>query len=335
MAASRNPTNVTVTVPARLHLGFFDLHGGLGRRFGSIGVAISDPQTRIAIERASTTEITGAESDRVARYLATMQRDLGIAGGHRVDILDAVPAHAGLGSGTQLALAVAAAVRRLHDLPLDVAGDAIRLDRGARSGAGVGLFHHGGLVVDGGRGPALRPAPVIARMPVPDNWRILVILDPSRQGKHGEEEFAAFEQLPPFPADLAAQLCRLLVMQALPGLAEQDLAGFGAAITDIQQRLGDYYAPAQGSSRFMSPDVAAVLDALARAGATGIGQSSWGPTAFAFAPSHAEAERMAAVARAHPSGRALDIRICVGLNRGAEIHAVIPGRAEGANPESR
>jgi beta-RFAP synthase len=321
MAASRNPIDVTVTVPARLHLGFFDLHGGLGRRFGSIGVAISDLQTRIAIQRAAATEITGPESDRIERYLATMQRDLGIAGAHRINVLEAVPAHAGLGSGTQLALAVAAAVRRLHDLPLDVAADAIRLDRGARSGAGVGLFHHGGLVVDGGRGPAMRPAPVIAQMPVPESWCVLVVLDPSRQGKHGLEEIAAFEKLPPFSADLAAHLCHLVLMKALPSLAEQDLAGFGSAITELQQRLGDYYAPAQGGSRFMSPDVAAVLDALAGAGATGIGQSSWGPTAFAFAPSRAEAERMAEVARRHPSARILDIRICVGLNRGAELVA--------------
>jgi beta-ribofuranosylaminobenzene 5'-phosphate synthase len=321
MVASRNPVKVTVAVPARLHLGFLDLDGGLGRRFGSIGVAIGDLHTRVAVERAAATEITGPESDRVERYLETMRRELGLAGEHRVEILDAVPAHAGLGSGTQLALAIAAAVRRLHGLPLDVAADAIRLDRGARSGAGVGLFHHGGLVVDGGRGPAMRPAPVIAHMPVPDDWCILLILDPARQGKHGIDESAAFECLPPFPGELAAHLCRLVVMKALPSLAEHDLGGFGSAITELQARLGDYYAPAQGGSRFMSPDVGAVLDALAQAGATGIGQSSWGPSAFAFAPSRAEAERMAALARRHPNARALDIRICVGLNRGAELVA--------------
>src|SRR5262249_12000255 len=162
-------------------------------------------------------------SDRVARYLDMMRRELGLAGGHRVDILDAVPAHAGLGSGTQLALAVAAAVRRLHDLPLDVAADAIRLDRGARSGAGVGPFDHGGLVLDGGRGPAMRAAPVLGRMPFPDDWCILLVLDPARQGKHGPDESAAFEGLSPFSAELAAHLCRLVVMKALPGLAEQDL----------------------------------------------------------------------------------------------------------------
>jgi beta-RFAP synthase len=156
---------------------------------------------------------------------------------------------------------------------------------------------------------------------MPDDWCILLVLDPARQGKHGTDESAAFESLPPFPAELAAHLCRLVVMKALPSLAERDLAGFGSAITELQARLGDYYAPAQGGSRFMSPDVGAVLDALAHAGATGIGQSSWGPTAFAFAPSRAEAERMAALARRHPNARALDIRICVGLNRGAELVA--------------
>jgi beta-ribofuranosylaminobenzene 5'-phosphate synthase len=318
-AASRNRANVTVSVPARLHLGFLDLDGGLGRRFGSIGVAISDLQTSITIAKASTTRITGPESDRVERYLAAMQRELDIDGAHVVDIVDAVPAHSGLGSGTQLALAVASGVRRLHGLPLDVAGDAIRLDRGARSGVGVGLFHQGGLVVDGGRGPAMRPAPIIARMPFPDHWRILVILDPSRQGKHGPDESTAFENLPPFPGEAAAHLCRLMVMKALPSLAEHDLAGFGSAITEMQERLGDYYAPAQGGARFMSPEVGMVVDGLARAGASGIGQSSWGPTGFVFAPSPADAERLATAARRHPNAQGLDIRICKGLNRGAEL----------------
>jgi len=304
-----------------LHLGFLDLDGGLGRRFGGIGVAISDLETRIMIESAPTMLIAGPESERVERYLGMMRRDLGLGGAYRVDVLDAVPAHAGLGSGTQLALAVAAGVRRLHGIPLDVAGDAIRLDRGARSGVGVGLFEQGGLVLDGGRGPALRPAPVIARLPIPDRWCILLVLDPLRQGKHGVAESAAFEALPRFSGELAAHLCRLVVMQALPSAAEHDLAGFGSAITEMQQKLGDYYAPAQGGSRFMSPDVGAVIDALAQAGATGVGQSSWGPTGFAFAPSRADAERLAALARRHPSARALDIRICVGLNRGAELVA--------------
>ena len=36
---------VDVSAPARLHLGFLDLGGGLGRRFGSLGVAIDGCDT--------------------------------------------------------------------------------------------------------------------------------------------------------------------------------------------------------------------------------------------------------------------------------------------------
>ena len=73
-------------------------------------------------------------------------------------------------------------------------------------------------------------------------------------------------------------------MKALPALANCDIAAFGSAIKELQARLGDYFAPIQGGSRFSSPDVAAVLDLLESEGALGIGQSSWGPTGFAFVP---------------------------------------------------
>jgi beta-ribofuranosylaminobenzene 5'-phosphate synthase len=315
------PRAITVKVPARLHLGFLDLNGGLGRRFGGIGLAISELGTSLTIERAKVSGVSGPDADRVRRHLQKMERLLALHCGHRVKLSDVVPAHAGLGSGTQLALAVAAGLRRLHNLPLDIEGDALRLGRGARSGIGAGLFCRGGLVVDGGRGNEAKLAPIICRLPLPDAWRILVILDPQRQGIHGPEEGTAMAALPPMCAADAARFCRLVLMQALPALADHDLANFGKAIKELQIGLGDYFAPAQGGARFMSRDVAAVLDVLDSAGAFGVGQSSWGPTGFAFAPTPDEAARLAMIARRHASGGGLDIRICEGLNRGAQIVA--------------
>jgi beta-RFAP synthase len=315
------PASVTVTVPARLHLGFLDLNGGLGRRFGSIGLAISDLRTRITIRRATRSNVSGPESDRVRQYLQTMERALALDDGHAVDIAEVAPAHAGLGSGTQLALAVAAGLRRLHNRSLDVEGDALNLGRGTRSGIGIGLFSRGGLVVDGGRGRSAKPAPIISHLPFPDRWRVLVVLDPKYRGLHGLDEVTTFAALAPMSDADAAHICRLILMQALPALAEQDLVSFGAAIKELQVRLGDYFASAQGGSRFTSSDVAAILDALDVAGAFGIGQSSWGPTGFAFAPSPEEAHRLAVIAGDHATGRGLDIRVCKGLNRGAEIIA--------------
>jgi beta-ribofuranosylaminobenzene 5'-phosphate synthase len=316
---SPSPANVTVTVPARLHLGFLDLNGSLGRRFGSIGLAINGLRTGITFSAASQLRVTGPENERVRGYLQAMQRALDIESTCHVRINEVVPAHAGLGSGTQIALAVAAGVRRFHGLPLDVRGDAVRLERGTRSGVGIGLFDHGGFVVDGGRGPLTTAAPVVSRMPFPEQWRIVVVLDPHRQGVHGPDEREVFSKLAPSSDGEAAHLCRLVLMKALPALAECDIAGFGSAIKEMQVLVGDYFAAIQGGSRFSSPDVAAALAALEDEGAYGIGQSSWGPTGFAFAPSAEEANRLVESIGGHPRWRDLDIRAVAGLNRGAHI----------------
>jgi beta-ribofuranosylaminobenzene 5'-phosphate synthase len=319
------PAEILVTVPARLHLGFLDLNGGLGRQFGGIGLAISNFKTSLIIRRAKQPDVSGPESGRVRKYLHTMERSLGHRDAHAVNVLQTVPPHAGLGSGTQLALAVASGIRRLHNLPLEIEEDALRLGRGARSGIGIGLFHRGGLVVDGGHGSQSRVAPIVSHLPFPGHWRIIVVLDPHRGGVHGHDEASAFTDLVPMPEIDAAQICRLVLMKALPGLAEQDIVSFGDAIEELQTRLGNYFAGAQGGGRFTSPAVGGVLAALSAAGAHGIGQSSWGPTGFAFASSAKEAERLRQLAIKHPAGEGLDIRVCSGLNRGAEIVTQIQG----------
>jgi len=310
--------SVTVSVPARLHLGFLDIDGSLGRRFGSLGLAITSPVTRISIQRAAETSVSGPESARAGRYLAALSKALGLTGRHRLTVETVSPAHSGLGSGTQIALGVAAALRKLNGLDLEVRADAERLGRGGRSGAGVGLFEQGGLVLDGGRTADSGPAPIIARHPFPEDWRILLIHDRRRDGIHGEAELKAFAELPPIPQGLAAHLCHLVVMRALPGLVERDIGSFGAAITEIQRVVGDWFAAAQGG-RYASEAVARALDQLSRAGAPGIGQSSWGPTGFAFAGSAAEAERLKAALGGEARDARIECEIVRGDNRGAAI----------------
>jgi beta-RFAP synthase len=240
---------------------------------------------------------------------------------HAVEIEDAIPAHAGLGSGTQLALAVAMATRGLHGLPADLRGDAERLGRGARSGIGIGLFQTGGFVVDGGRGLAATPPPILAHAKFPPAWRVLLVMDPVRQGLSGHQERAAFDALAPMSDGVSGEICRLVLMRVLPALHECDLPAFGAAITTIQRHVGSHFAPSQGG-QFTSPPVAAAMDVLAAAGATGIGQTSWGPTGFAFAGSASEAGRLIRLLRETPAAKGLDLRICRALNRGAVVKVV-------------
>ncbi|HEX5325244.1 MAG TPA: beta-ribofuranosylaminobenzene 5'-phosphate synthase family protein [Acetobacteraceae bacterium] len=309
---------VVVESGARLHMGFLDLGGTLGRRFGSIGMALDRPQTRLRLVRTDETCFEGPDRDRAANCHTAIMRHLGLTAHHKLSIVSAIPAHAGLGSGTQLALGVAAAVRRLHGIPADPFDDAGALNRGARSGIGIGLFAHGGFVVDGGRGARAAPPPMLTRIAVPKSWRILLLQDPRHSGLSGSDETAGFAALPPFSDALAGHLCRLVLLQVLPALIEDDLAQFGDAITRIQRLLGDHFAPAQGG-RIASPAVAAALSLLAAEGATGLGQSSWGPTGFGFIRGAAAAERLADRVRRSPHGSDLQIEICRPRNCGATI----------------
>lgn len=314
------PDRVSVSAPARLHLGFLDMHGGLGRLFGGIGMAVSAPATRLRITRASgETTVDGPGKTRARWHLEAMRSHLGLDHRHHHLVIDEeIPAHCGLGSGTQIALAVAAALRTVEGLPLDPAGDAQYLGRGNRSGVGAGFFLHGGVLVDGGKGSGDAPPPVIARLPFPRSWRVVLVFDPSRSGFAGGAEIEAFQALSPFPERDAADICRLVLMRALPSLAESDIEGFGSAIAEIQRRVGTHFAPAQGGV-FSSPRVAEVMGRLEALGAHGIGQSSWGPTGFAFAPSEQAARALVARLAASGETEGLDLRIVEGRNEGARI----------------
>lgn len=320
--------SVKATTSARLHLGFLDLNGGTGRRFGSIGLAIDQPLTSLTIERAPIMRAEGPERERVAAHLAALCDHFGLRSHYGVRIDTVIPAHVGLGSGTQLALAVAAALRGLEDLPRDFAADALFLQRGLRSGIGAALFSTGGFVVDGGHGAGKAMPPILCRLHFPEEWRIILVLDDTMQGMHGAREREAFAGLSRFPADAAAEICRRVLMQALPALVDRDLAHFGEAVGRIQSILGNYFAPAQGGTRYTSPAVAGAMEDLERLGAKGIGQSSWGPAGFAFVASDDEAQRLVGIfrkeraARENTSPKNPIMLICKPRNSAAKIEKI-------------
>ncbi|MBK8335604.1 MAG: GHMP kinase [Sterolibacteriaceae bacterium] len=316
--STRVPSNadvsVTVEAPARLHMGFFDLNGSLGRKYGSLGLTLDGLSTRVVVSRGGAS-FFGAESERAQGYLNRLRAVMDLPDSISVRVLDSIPSHAGLGSGTQLALALGTATSRLTGADLSAREIAHLLDRGARSGIGVAAFEQGGFVIDGGRGPNDAPPPLIARLAFPPAWRILLVLDPAAAGLHGQAENNAFANLRPFPEAESARLCRELLIRGLPALAEADLPAFGKTITDLQNAIGDHFAPAQGG-RYTSPRVAAALGTLSVGHVACIGQSSWGPTGFAILPSEADAQLWREwLATEFPS---LDLMICSARNRGGE-----------------
>ena len=311
--------SVTVTVPARLHLGFLDLDGGLGRRFGGLGITLDAPCTRLRLSRGGPPAAEGPDAARARAFVESLARHFHVNAELRLNVEEAIPEHVGLGSGTQLALAAGIALCRLYGIEAGAREIATVLGRGTRSGIGIGAFEQGGVLLDGGRGSAAEPPPIVSRFPFPETWRILLIADAHRRGRHGDDEAEAFRRLPPFGAETAGHLCRLMLMVALPALAEEDLDGFGGAVAELQRIVGDYFAPFQGG-RFASPLMAEVLAWLDAEGVTGVGQSSWGPTGFAFVGSEDDAQELSHAARRRwPAESRLTFAVRRGRNRGGEV----------------
>ena len=308
---------VAVETTARLHMGFVDLHGGLGRRFGSIGLSLDKPSTRFTATLAPDFSATGCGTERLVEIAQHFAQRANLSGGAHFDIESIIPEHAGLGSGTQLALAIGMALSRLHGLGLSVAEVAVLTGRGMRSGIGIGAFQQGGLLVDGGRGPDTQVPPIVSRMDFPAAWRVVLVFDTASQGVHGKQEIQAFGELPEFPAAQAAHIARLLLMQALPALAEQDLENFGRAVSELQRIVGDHFAPAQGGGRYISADVAETMAWLESRGVQCTGQSSWGPTGFAIVASEAHArELLPQLEQRNPK---LKYEICSARNEGSLV----------------
>ena len=308
-----------IIASARLHFGFLDLHGGLGRRFGSLGVSIDEIGTELTARRADELTASGPGAERALRFAREFIAATGLPEGLRLEIRRTIPEHAGLGSGTQMALAVGTALCRLHGLPHRTEEIAALLHRGQRSGVGIGLFSSGGVVVDAGHGPGTLTPPIVSRIPVPEAWRFLVIIDPGRQGLSGNAERAAFSRLQAMSEAAAGEICRIVLMQVLPGLAEADCVAFGSGVTRIQEIVGSCFAEEQHGP-FGSPDVQQALLRLREMGAAGMGQSSWGPTGFAIFGSETGAHQALRELRAgYADGSPLDFVLCRARNLPAEV----------------
>ena len=281
---------VRVAAPARLHLGFLDLNGGSRRRFGSIGVGITGFTTVVNVSRCDRVAISGGHDGLIAGIAQTVLDHFRIDSGVRVQVEECIPRHQGLGSGTQMALALGTAITGLYGIDAGVEDIAVATGRGMRSGVGLGVFTQGGFILDSGRSEGRRVPTTIFRHDFPAEWRFVLVMDTRAEGVSGTDEVEAFKSLPDMSPGTCAEICRQVLMQMLPGIMEKDCDRFGASVSSIQASIGDYFSAVQGGS-YASENVRQTLEFLLEHSATGIGQTSWGPTGFAIFPDAKSAQR--------------------------------------------
>jgi beta-RFAP synthase len=333
---------IRVSAPSRLHFGLFSLCGADGtaaawpdrdglptlpaRAFGGVGLMLEQPGVAVTMEPADRWSAAGPLAARALAYAQRASAALQLERPSHVYVERSPAEHVGLGSGTQLGLAIARGVAIIGGRgAMDSVELAGCIGRGRRSALGIHGFAHGGFLVEGGKPAADRVAPLVARVDFPSQWQVLLVIPRDLHGAHGDRELAAFQDLGRSKPDLhrTEALCRLVVLGILPALAEADLEGFGAALYDFNRRAGEMFQPWQGGI-YAHPRIAQLVTAIRSIGrARGVGQSSWGPTVFAVVAA-AEAPELARWLCEHGGCRADELIVTAASNCGAVFTSTGP-----------
>ncbi len=325
---------ITVQTGARLHFGLLAVQAASGRNFGGVGLMVQSPGCELSVEAADQDECS-AEPEMLARLTAWRDEYRRRCPAEhrppacRIHLTQAMPSHAGLGSGTQIALALAAALAQLGGEKNVAATElARRVGRGARSALGIHGFERGGLLVEGGKRNPDDISPLVARLDLPDEWRVLLVTPNDRRGLSGDAERAAFSRLTPMPASLTESLCRIVLMELLPAVASSDFPSAAAALQEFGQLNGTHFAPVQGGV-FADPQMADLAKSLIDHGGVGVGQSSWGPTIWVLCRDESEAIQCREQIASHPSSRACTIHLTSAKNCGMVVNKLFDRHAIG------
>jgi beta-RFAP synthase len=204
----------------------------------------------------------------------------------------------------------------LPDLSVEELASSI--GRGARSAVGTYGFRYGGLIVDAGK-KSCQPLGALAhRLALPAEWRVVLVRPGDEQGLAGDYEADAFARLPPVPEEVTRELWRITEEEMLPALEYAQCSAFGDAVYRFGRLAGECFSAVQGGP-FANPAITRLVESIRDYGVPGVGQSSWGPTVFAFTADDAEAQALVRWLRDRSGKADCDIVIARPNNRGAQI----------------
>lgn len=327
-----------ITAPARLHFGLLSFGDKSVRQHGGAGVMIDEPALRLQISTSIEQMITSADpfltvrvkeiATRVQERIATMIKSSsehspisssGPIPQFHLRIEQSPLSHVGLGSGTQLALSIAAAITKLYNIFPASLEDLVRIaGRAERSSIGSYGFAQGGLIVESGKLAGETLGPIIARISLPASWRIVLIIPNSRPGLSGDEERAAFMNLPPVPHEVTQRLTNELMMNLIPAAKTSDFEKFSESVYRYGELAGSCFATVQGSS-YANDQVSRIVASLRAQNVRGVGQSSWGPLVFAWFDNQCAADEFVQRFADSNEGKECVLRIVRPANHGALV----------------
>lgn len=288
---------VRITTGARLHFGLLDVSAP----FGGCGVMVDHPKTIVEACPADGFEFvvsSNAFKKHAPRVRAIAERlsidqDLPAV---RLKLVQTAPPHSGLGSGTQLSLAIAEAILCVSaDGNEDSQRDRLLMaaDRGKRSAVGTHGYFDGGFIAEGLAATSGDDVnQVDYRLELPDDWRIVVLLPKSPSGSaeavSGSSEQAKFDRLRTSSRQRQS-LASILVDELIPAIEADSFENFADAVNRYNRASGMLFAAVQDGP-YHGSGTTRLIEGLVASGLQGVGQSSWGPGVFVWFEDEGSAE---------------------------------------------
>ncbi|MFK8112704.1 MAG: beta-ribofuranosylaminobenzene 5'-phosphate synthase [Rubripirellula sp.] len=290
-SAASDPKMVRVRTGSRLHFGLLDV----AAPFGGIGVMVDEPSTEVAIRFSDKFSCDPDFADRIEPIGRRIADFAGLVTlpSCRVEVNRNAFAHLGLGSGTQMAMAIAEGICQSLDLQVTKQQLVGFAQRGKRSAVGVHGYFAGGLIFESGNDgePSGNELNTIqSQVVLPAEWCVCVFRPAAESPQvSGDLEQQQFAELSSVDSVTMKRLTDLIRDGILPAAEAGEFRTFATSVQAYNHASGLLFESVQGGP-YNGAAVAELVQTLERHGAQGIGQSSWGPGVFTWFESQREAE---------------------------------------------
>lgn len=331
---------VRITTPCRIHLSLIDENGYTGRVDGGVGLMLDQPNVVLEVSNSAdefaiechryyreSVHVINEKASKVFKLFHINNKNF------HFNLLRYYPSHVGLGSKTQLSLAIGTAISKLKNMDIPIEEITKMVERGGTSGIGWRGFETGGFIVDGGHDYGIgkekedflpssasgsaNPALTISRYNIPENWRFVLIIPNVKPGANGEEEVDAFKKYTPIPRDEVNEVSHQILMKMLPGILKNDLKCFGEGLKRIQS-IGFKRIEISLQKQIVKD----LLKLFEKIGVKAYGMSSFGPSVLGITDTDEEAEKLKKTVEKSLNGIGGHIFMCKPNNTGAKIEYI-------------
>ena len=299
---------VRITTPCRIHLSLIDENGYTGRVDGGIGLMLDKPNVVFEASNSAkefkieahhyyreSIDVINEKASKVFKLYKINNKNF------HFNLKQYYPSHVGLGSKTQLSLAIATAIAELKKLDVSHKTLTNVMGRGGTSGIGWRGFKTGGFILDGGHdfgegeeketflpssaATSADPALTIFRYDIPENWRFIVAMPNGKKGAYGDEEVSIFQSYTPIPKEEVNEVSPQILMKIIPGIIKKDLTCFGEGLGKVQS-IGFK----KREIELQDPTVKDLLSFMKNYGVKAYGMSSFGPSVVGITESDSKAK---------------------------------------------